>query len=230
MKGRDIKDGSTIRTRGQALRVFFSRKGPRTIAGTAAGSWIARLLLGPPGMMDLVAAAAAIGVWPLQEWLLHKHVLHLEPRTIRGKHIDPMFARAHRAHHAEPRDVDMTLLPQQVIVGAAPVAAVGWLLAFGPRRAAVTAMATYSTMTLFYEWTHFIVHTNVKPLTKYGKQVRRNHRLHHYRHEDYWYAFTFPAVDRWFGTAPDPDTIERSRTAMDLYGLEAQQRSETATS
>lgn len=227
--GDNTNDGSKIRTHRQALRVFFSRKGPRTIAGIAAGSWLARLVLGPPGISDVVAAAAAIGVWPFQEWVLHKYVLHLEPRTIAGRHVDPMFARAHRTHHADPRDVDTTLLPPQVIVGVAPVATAGWLLAFGPRPAAITAMATYTTMTLFYEWTHFIVHTNVKPLTSYGKLVRRNHRLHHYRHEDYWFGFTFPLVDRWFGTAPDPDTVARSRTAMDLYGLESR-RSETVAS
>ena len=224
MNPRDIKDGNTVRTRGLAARVFFSRKGPRTIAKIAGGTWLARLFLGPPGPRDLVAAAAAIGVWPVQEWFLHKYLLHLEPRTIAGVEVDPMFARAHRTHHADPRDIDHTLLPIQVIVGAAPAAAGMWLLLFGPSRAAVTAMATYSTMTLFYEWTHFIVHTNVKPLTAYGHHVRRNHRLHHFRHEDYWFGFTFPLIDRLFRTDPDPKTIQRSRTAMDLHGLEAERQ------
>ena len=222
MTARSVTDATTVRTRGQALRVFFSRKGPRTMLGAAAASWAARLVLGPPGPSDLLAVAAALGVWPFQEWLLHKHVLHLEPFTIGGKTIDPMFVRAHRTHHADPRDIDMTLLPQQVIVGSLPVAAGAWLLLFGLRPAAVTAMATYSTMALFYEWTHFIVHTNVKPLTAYGQTVRRNHRLHHFRDENQWFAFTFPLVDRWFGTDPDPATVTRSRTAMDLHGLRAE--------
>lgn len=216
---RAVTDGTTIRTRGQALRVFLSRKGPRTLLKAAATTWATRFALGPPGPRDLFAAAMAIGVWPVQEWVLHKYVLHLEPRTIAGRHVDPMFARRHRDHHAEPRDVDATLLPLQVIVGSMPVAAGLWLAVFGPRRAAITAMATYSTMALFYEWTHFIVHTNVKPSTAYGKQVRRNHLLHHFRHEGYWFGFTFPLVDRWLGTDPDPATIERSPTARDLYGL-----------
>jgi hypothetical protein len=222
MTARTVTDATTVRTRGQALRVFFSRKGPRTMLGAAAASWAARLVLGPPGPSDLLAVAAALGVWPFQEWLLHKHVLHLEPFTIGGKTIDPMFVRAHRTHHADPRDIDMTLLPQQVIVGSLPVAAGAWLLLFGLRPAAVTAMATYSTMALFYEWTHFIVHTHVKPLTAYGQTVRRNHRLHHFRDENQWFAFTFPLVDRWFGTDPDPATVTRSRTAMDLHGLRAE--------
>jgi sterol desaturase/sphingolipid hydroxylase (fatty acid hydroxylase superfamily) len=216
---RAVRDGSTIKTLRQALRVFASRPGPRLIAGIAATTWGARAVLGPPGPADLVAAGAAIAVWPVQEWLLHKHLLHLEPRTIGGRRFDPLFARRHRAHHSEPRDVDGTLLPLPVILGALPIAAGGWLCLFGPRRAALTAMATYSTMALFYEWTHFIVHTSVQPKTAYGKKVRRNHRLHHYRHERFWFGFTFPLVDRWFGTDPDPAGVARSPTAMDLHGL-----------
>lgn len=221
MKPRDITNASEVRTHRDAIRVFFSRKGPRTIAKIAAGTWVARAFLGPPGIKDLVAAGAAIAVWPVQEWVMHKHLLHIVPRTIAGIDIDPFFARAHRAHHADPRDIDGTLLPLSVIRGSAPFAAGAWLLLFGPSRAAVTGMAVYSTMTLFYEWTHFIVHTNVKPKTAYGARVRRNHRLHHFRHEGYWFAFTLPLIDKLFGTAPDPDAIARSPTAMDLHGLGA---------
>lgn len=212
-----VTNAAEVKRHGVALRVFFSRPGPRAIAKIAGATWGLRALLGPPGVRDVVAAAAAVAVWPLQEWVLHKHVLHLDPRRLGG--FDPSFARAHRTHHADPRDIDTTLLPPPVIRAAGPGAALIWFLVFGPSRAALTAMAAYSTMALFYEWTHFIVHTNVKPVTRYGATVRRNHRLHHFRHEQYWFAFTLPLVDRWFGTDPDPDTIERSRTAMDLFGL-----------
>lgn len=216
-----VTDATTVRSLGQAVRVFFSRRSPKTIAGIAATLWGTRALLGPPGPSDLLAAASAIAVWPVQEWLMHKHLLHLEPRTIAGIRLDPSFARVHREHHAEPRDIDSTLLPTRIIVTALPISAGAWFLLFGVSRATLTAMATYATMALFYEWTHFLVHTNVKPKTEYGKRVRRNHRLHHFRHEAYWFGFTFPLIDRWFGTDPDPDTIVRSRTAMDLHGLEA---------
>jgi sterol desaturase/sphingolipid hydroxylase (fatty acid hydroxylase superfamily) len=153
---------------------------------------------------------------------MHKHLLHLEPRTVLGVRVDPLFARKHRAHHRDPRDVDLTLLPSSVIAGAIPGAGAAWLMLLGPRRAALTAMAAYSTMALVYEWTHFIVHTGVRPKTAYGKKVRRNHRLHHYRHEAHWLGFTLPAVDAWLGTDPDPATVPRSKTAMDLHGLEGE--------
>ena len=221
MSRRRVTNAASVKTLGQAVRVFLSRPGPRVMTAVAASTWTARALLGPPGPSDLVAAAAALAVWPLQEWSMHRYLLHLEPRTIAGVQVDPLFARRHRAHHADPRDIDRTLLPLQVVLPAVPVSAGLWLLALGPRRAAVTAIATYTTMALFYEWTHFIVHTGVVPRTAYGARVRKNHRLHHFRDEHYWLGFTVPAVDRWFGTSPDPAGVPRSRTAMDLHGLEA---------
>jgi len=175
MKPRDVTDATTIRTRRQALRVFFSRQGPRLLARSRRpASWAARFALGATGSPRCARRGgrdrrvAVPGVAGAQ---VHPA---LEPRTIAGKPFDPSFARAHRTHHADPREVDVTLLPMQVIRASIPGAAGLWLLVFGPRRAAITAMATYSTMAVFYEWTHFIVHTNVKPLTSYGKKVRRN--------------------------------------------------------
>lgn len=216
---REIHDGEAVRDLGQALRVFFSRPGPKIIAATAGATWGVRALLGPPGLSDVLAAGAAVAWWPFQEWLMHKHLLHLEPRTILGVRVDPLFARKHREHHQDPREIDGTLLPVSVILGAIPGASAGWLLLIGPRRAAVTAMATYSTMALLYEWTHFLVHTGVPPKSEFAKRIRRNHRLHHYRNEQYWLGFTWPDVDRWLGTEPDPASVPRSKTAMDLHGL-----------
>ena len=217
----EIHDAESIETLRDAARVLFSRRGPRTIARIAALSWGARALAGPPGPLDVVAASAAIAVWPLQEWAAHKYLLHFEPRTILGKHVDPYFARKHRDHHADPRDVDLTLLPLRVILGAAPITGGAWLLLFGGTRAGLTAIATYSTMALVYEWTHLLVHTSYRPESELAKTVRRNHLLHHFRNEDYWLAFTMPFVDTLLGTAPDPASVPRSKTVMDLHGLRA---------
>ena len=217
----EIRDGESVRDLREALRIFWSKPGPKVIAATAGTTWAMRALLGPPGLGDVVAVGAAITWWPFQEWLMHKHLLHLEPRTILGVRLDPLFARKHREHHQDPRDIDRTMLPVPAILGAIPLASGGWLVLFGPRRAALTAMATYSTMALLYEWTHFLVHTGVAPKSDFAKRVRRNHRLHHYRNEEYWLGFTWPDVDRWLGTEPEPASVPRSKTAMDLHGLGA---------
>ena len=222
VRRRDVIDGEDIKTLRDAARVFFSRPGPRFIARNAAIAWGVRAMLGPPRPAELAICAGVVAWWPLQEWLAHKYVLHLAPREIFGRRIDPMFAQKHRQHHANPRDIDLTLLPMQVLRAAMPANVAVWLLSIGMRREAVTGIAAFATMALVYEWTHFIVHTGVKPKTAYGRRVRRNHRMHHYRNEKYWLGFIAPLVDQIFGTEPNPRDVPFSKTARDLFGLEAQ--------
>ena len=39
----------------------------------------------------------------------------------------------------------------------------------------------------------------------------RNHRLHHYKNEHYWFTVTSAGTaDRLFGTYPDPETVPTS--------------------
>jgi|LNFM01.1.fsa_nt_gb hypothetical protein len=212
-------DGEKIHSLADAAREFFSRPGPRLILATAAAHWARRAVAGPPTVGDAVAAGAVIVWWPLQEWLAHKHLLHWEPRPVAGRHVDPFFARKHREHHREPRIIANTLLPVRVVRDAIPASMAVFRLLVPAVRARRTANAMYSTMALAYEWTHFLVHTGYKPKSAFFKRVRRNHRLHHYRNENYWLGFTFPAVDTALGTDPDPSSVSASQTARDLYGL-----------
>ncbi len=47
----------------------------------------------------------------------------------------------------------------------------------------------------------------------------RNHRLHHYKNEHYWFTVTTAGTaDRLFGTYPDPETVPTSATAKNLHG------------
>ena len=69
---------------------------------------------------------------------------------------------------------------------------------------------------LWYDMTHWWTHAG-KPRSAWGKLVRRNHMRHHFKHERYWFAFTWPYFDTWFGTDPDPKTIETSPTVRTLF-------------
>lgn len=212
-------DAHHVRTLSQAARAFFARPGPRMILGKVAASWAYRAKLGPIRKAEIPLALAVAAWWPLQEWLAHKHLLHLEPFEVGGTRIDPEFARAHRAHHREPRDIDNTLLPLAVLKSAIVANTALWSLLVRDRRLAATGRAVYSTAALVYEWTHFLVHTAYKPRSEFFARIRRNHRNHHYKNEGYWFGFTFPAVDAWLGTEPDPRSVPRSATARDLHGL-----------
>jgi hypothetical protein len=214
-----FEDAHSYRTLGAAARAFFSHRGPRLIAAKVAAAWLERAFAGPPTLKELPVAAAVFAWWPFQEWLAHKHLLHFEPREMGGQRVDPLVARAHRTHHEEPRDVAFILLPVEVLAAAIPINAALWHLICRDRRVAATGMASYATAALLYEWTHFLVHTGYAPRGRFFARVRRNHRNHHYRNEAYWLGFTWPDVDRWLGTEPDPKSVPRSATARNLHGL-----------
>jgi hypothetical protein len=70
-----------------------------------------------------------------------------------------------------------------------------------------------------YEWTHYLVHSDYRPRSRWYRSVWRNHRLHHYKNEHYWFTVTSAGTaDRLFGTYPDPTTVEKSATAKNLHG------------
>lgn len=216
-------DGQQIKTVREAAKVFFGRPAIRTIAAKAGAAWLDRARMGRPRLSDVAITAGVVAWWPFQEWLAHKHILHMKPRPDRNGPAD-LYAAYHRAHHEDPRDIDLVFVPDEVVAQANPLTRPIFfvLTGFNGRRAA-TADAAYTSMTLLYEWVHFIVHTGVKPDTRrpLGRlyaRIRRNHRYHHYLHEDYWYSFVWPDVDKWLGTEPDPKTIEPSPTVKNLHG------------
>ena len=71
---------------------------------------------------------------------------------------------------------------------------------------------------IVYEWTHYLVHTDYKAKHAFYRMIWRNHRLHHFKNEHYWYAVTSPGIaDRVLGTYPDPQSVPASPTAKNLH-------------
>jgi hypothetical protein len=211
----ELVDGANIDSLASAVRVFFSFPGPRYLAASALAASTARALLGPPGVSDIVTCAGIAVYWPLQEWAVHKYLLHVKPRP----GFDPWFARVHREHHRTPSDVELTLLPPRILRAAIPTNVALWLLLAPGKRVALTGIAASSLMALFYEWCHFLVHTHYKPDSGWLQHVRKNHRLHHFYNENYWFGFTSTLVDTVLRTDPDIREVPRSSTVRDLHGL-----------
>ena len=105
------------------------------------------------------------------------------------------------------------------------IAAVNWLLSFpialvlgGPRLAyATTAVLSSYVILATYEWTHFLIHAPYKPRGRYFKTIWRNHRLHHFKNERYWFGVTSTIGDRVIGTHPDQSAVPKSATARSLH-------------
>jgi hypothetical protein len=201
---------------GPALAVFFRHASPRVLAGLVAVALAVRAALGDWSLWDLAVVGGLIAFWPLQEWLIHVFILHYQPLTLLGRELDFKVPKLHRAHHRDPWRLDLVFIPIHVF-GYTPIA-VGALVLVGlpqPQLVA-TGLAAYYALSLHYEWAHFMIHTRYRPRLGYYQRLARNHLLHHFRNEHYWYGVSMLQADRWLRTAPDPNGVPRSPTAMTL--------------
>jgi hypothetical protein len=211
---------------GRARREFLRKESPWAIGAGILALAVIRVLVGDPSWRDAVAAAAMVALYPFGEWAIHVYLLHAKPIRIRDRKIDTMAARAHRAHHREPNDLDMVLLywwqaallmslavPLTVAVGALLVTLVVGPVALG---ALISAALAGYCMIFLYEWTHFLIHTAYRPRSAAYKAIWKNHRLHHFKNEHFWHGVTNNLSDRVLGTNPDQRDVAKSKTARTL--------------
>lgn len=205
----------STRTLAQVMGVFVRHRTPALILALASGAGALRLALGAIRASEAVLLLIVALYWPVQEWAAHRFILHLRPRTVCGVRVDPYFARRHRRHHQNPAHFPDVFLPVGVVVGAFAVffAAV-WAVA-GAALAA-SALTIVSLAALLYEWTHFLAHTDYPPRSAWARRIVRNHRLHHYRNEQRWFAFTVPYLDDWLSTGGEASQVPRSATTRTL--------------
>jgi hypothetical protein len=173
-----------------------------TTASTSLGSFACP----PLGWMDAVVAGTAIVFWWFQEHVLHQRLLHSK-RNWMGKAI-------HEAHH-DKHYFHISIDPAALLLGwlFSVFAVLTYVLSplVPPNTLALSATIGYSVAGLGYEWAHYIVHTKVKPRSKFFQQVRDNHMRHHLVSSDYWYGFSLPQMDDWFGTNPSVQQVRQEQ-------------------
>jgi len=202
-------------TWGAAFRVYRQQGSVLVIAAFLLVALSVRLYWGGWQWIDGLAMVAAIVGWPLLEWALHRYALHAKPLQLGSWRIDPDYVRKHREHHAKPWLAKLTFLPIYVPAILAPLLLILASLSSAPS-VAYSVLIGLGVAALNYEWTHWIVHTRIKPKSAYYQRVFHNHRMHHFRHEGYWFSFMLPELDCYLGTGPDPEQIPPSGTARNL--------------
>lgn len=213
----DARDLPEARTLSGAARIFLRFGSPRLLVAYVLLLATVRLSLGGFGWGDLAIALAVAVYWPLQEWFAHMVILHIKPRTVWGRRIDPHFARCHRWHHRHPTVIERIFVPLHVELLITPVMGgfFWWVMPTAPL--AVSGMLFFTAATLLYEWVHFSAHIPYAPKTAWFRAIKRHHSLHHFKNEHHWHAFTVPWIDHWMGTAPrDPREADRSPTVRTL--------------
>lgn len=210
----EFPDSQSLRVHARLFTHFLSA---RVIVLAFAATLAFRISMGRWAWRDLIGPAVIVVVEPFLEWAIHVYLLHFKPRPLFGRIQDPYVARKHRAHHQDPRNVELVLLPARVPLLMVPIAAVV-TVALGRRdtTAAAGTLAFGYLMLLAYEWTHFLIHSKYRPRRWYFRVIWRNHRNHHFRNEHYWFGVTSDLGDRVLRTAPDRDAVPVSPTARDL--------------
>ncbi|MET8797002.1 sterol desaturase family protein [Nocardia sp. NPDC004568] len=222
-QGRLAADEATAarRTRESLADVFASFRrapSPWVIAALLVSAATARILVGDWQLADALVPILVVATFPFTEWVIHVCVLHWRPRTLGRWRIDSLLARKHREHHADPRIRELVFIPWQTFLWLLPALATIALLALGRPGPGLTFLITVGVLGLVYEWTHLLVHTDYQPHSAILRAVRRNHRLHHFKNEHYWFAVTTAGTaDRILGTYPDPASVPNSPTAKALH-------------
>jgi hypothetical protein len=208
-------------------RVFARHSSPRIIAGALAAALAVRLAIGEWTWQSVLVPAYLIASEPLTEWLIHVYILHSPGITLAGRRFEPLAAREHRAHHAAPTELLWVFIPLPALLPFLPVIAllvflyalVAHALAGGPLLAEWSSglLAGYAILAA-YEWCHFLIHTPYRPRRWYYRLIWRNHRLHHYKNEHFWFGVTTHLGDVALRTNPEQATVPKSPTARALRG------------
>ena len=191
-------------------RFFLGDIGPPLVMLSIMGFTFARYQSTQPlSIADVTIFLSTIVIWWVQEYFFHRILLHSQ--------FDWVGKRIHKTHH-EKDYFHVSIDP--------PALLLGWLFAahfiiksFLPWHLCLTATIGYAIAGLFYEWSHYIVHTRVKapvlsqtnplfePISNGASRIftlmRNNHIRHHLVDDRHWFAFSIPGMDDIFGTNPE---------------------------
>ena len=202
-----------------AARFFWTKPTPRLISTYLLVTAGLRLALGHFRAYEVLVPVVILALEPFTEWVIHVAVLHWKPRRVAGHTVDLYAGRSHRAHHADPRNLDIVFVPFRLLLIQVPALLLLTAVLLTPRLGLTVGMAAMA-MLLTYEWTHFLVHSPYVPRTRFYRYLWRAHRLHHFRNERYWFGVTTHLADHVLGTFPAKGDVEPSPTVRTL-GVEA---------
>ncbi|TDV44894.1 sterol desaturase family protein [Actinophytocola oryzae] len=203
---------------GDAARDFWRHPSPWLISVFLVAIGVTRVVVGDWRWSDAVTPLVMLAVFPFFEWVVHVCVLHWRPRRLGPLTVDPLLSRKHREHHVDPRDIPLVFIPWQVFLWLLPVILAIGLLLFPRAGLGLTFMTVVGLLGIGYEWTHYLIHSDYRPRSRLYRAVWRNHRLHHYKNEHYWFTVTTSGTaDRVLGTYPDARTVANSPTARELH-------------
>jgi hypothetical protein len=181
------------------------------------------------GAIVLACAAAVAGLAPLTFWAVaagalcffaseyttHRFLFHAAPSTV--PFVLRLQHRLHYDHHREPARLDLLFLPLWFVVPATATFAVVYALAVHDAALVFSLVVGSLCGLLFYECVHYVAHVAYRPVTPYGRWIKKYHLLHHFKSEKRWFGVTNPAVDVIGRTYVTPEETPKSPTVRILH-------------
>jgi sterol desaturase/sphingolipid hydroxylase (fatty acid hydroxylase superfamily) len=150
------------------------------------------------GVGWLTTAALCLGgfvTWTLLEYWLHRLFFHWEPP---GRWGERLHFLVHGVHHKWPRDKYRLVMPPAVSISLYFIFLGVYFLVLGP----TYAWGSHSGLVvgyMFYDLTHYYLH-HYSPKTEYGRRLKKNHMLHHFKDPTRRYGVSNMVWDKVFGT------------------------------
>jgi 4-hydroxysphinganine ceramide fatty acyl 2-hydroxylase len=185
------------------------------------------IMMGCLSLVGCVITLLHVGAWKIwvsllvgmtsyvvSEYTTHRFLFHMRPP--KSPLMLRFLKRIHYDHHVDPSDLHLLFLP---IWYSVPNIILAFTIFYLITRSALNTIAFatgISVFLLYYEWTHYIAHRPIQPVTPWGRKMKRNHLWHHFKNENYWYGVTNPTMDLLFGTYKNEREVPRSQTAKEL--------------
>jgi len=215
---------SDLTTKRETAVVYLAAGSARVLIVAALALIVARIAVGGFGRGDAIVPLVTIAITGSVEWIIHKFLLHAPDDAWTSRTLGT--GSGHKKHHLDPPDLQWLMLrgvDAAVFITAFGAVTASWVFpltwvissAFiGPF---LTAWACAAIGLAHYEWVHLIVHTKYRPKGRYYRRLARNHRLHHFRNENYWLGVTSNSGDLLLRTLPKHKTdVPLSDTARAL--------------
>jgi len=161
-----------------------------------------------------VAIVLGMLAYALSEYLIHRFLFHM--KTPENPFLLKMIKRLHYDHHVDPKDLKLLFLPLWFSLPNFAISSVIFYLITTNLQLTAAFILGLMAYFLYYEWTHYVAHRPIQPISKVGDNIKKAHLWHHYKNENYWFGVTHMTVDRTLGTYKNHREVERSETARNL--------------